>query len=52
MAKPRVLSIHGSLSKDIKREKVAKKVDKREKSFKIKSPKNIPPNKERRIFLE
>jgi hypothetical protein len=51
IAKPKVLSIHASLSRDAKSKKVASKDAKNAKSFKIKRPKIIPLNKESSTLL-
>jgi ABC-type sulfate transport system substrate-binding protein len=50
-AKAKVLSIHPSLKRETKRLKVELSAEIIEKSWRKKSPKNIPPNKESIIFL-
>lgn len=51
MAKPSVLSIHGSLSCAKKSSNSASKELTKAKSLRIKTPKKIPPKRERITFL-
>ena len=50
-AKPSVLRIHGVVKSVVKRETRASSVCKKERSCKIKRPKNIPPKRENKTFL-
>ena len=51
-AKAKVFSIHTLDTKVIKRVYICSTEDKKAKSFKIKIPKIIPPNKDKSTFLE
>ncbi len=52
IAKPSVFNIQASLSKELKSDKSASAETVNAKSFKINTPRTIPPNRERSTFFE